>query len=79
MVDQDTWLTPPQVADLIGFTVRFLEVQRQKGCGPPYYRISNRVRYSRADLEDWLSRFRCPSSSDETAGTDGVHGEEASP
>ena len=65
MAYKNRWLTPPQVAELIGFTVRFLEIQRQKGCGPPYYRISNRVRYSRADVEDWLSQFRYTSTSGE--------------
>ena len=37
---------------------------RWKGSGPMYYRIGNRVRYKRADLDAWIESHRCATSAD---------------
>ncbi len=71
MGHQDKLMAPPEAAEFLGFTVRFLEQKRYQGGGPPFYRISNRVRYSRVELQGWLSERRFTSTSDEVEGAKG--------
>ena len=38
---------------------------RVTGDGPPYYRLGNRVRYVRAELDEWVTGSRMTSTSDD--------------
>ena len=61
----DRLLNPEEAAEFIDMTVRFLEVRRHRGGGPPFIRISgNRVKYSLADLRAWIAERRRFSTSD---------------
>jgi predicted DNA-binding transcriptional regulator AlpA len=58
-------LDPPAVADLLGVKRATLATWRWRGDGPPFVRVGSRVRYSPADLDDWLAaRRRCSTSDD---------------
>ena len=51
----DRFLTTKEVADLLRISPRTLENWRQRGGGPPYRVISQRlVRYSREELMVWV-------------------------
>ena len=64
-VANDRLLSTDEAAEFIDMTVRFLEVRRHRGGGPPFIRISgNRVKYSLADLRAWIGERRRFSTSD---------------
>ena len=68
--DHDPLYTPPQAAELINMTPRFLAMRRYKGGGPPHIRISRtRVMYLKSDLVAWIEGLRRSSTSD--PGPDG--------
>jgi predicted DNA-binding transcriptional regulator AlpA len=62
-------LTTNEVARLLRKTTRALELMRQRGAGPAYYRTGHRsIVYREADIGAWLERCRRISTSD--AGVD---------
>ncbi len=62
------FLDETSAARLIGMSVSFLKMARLRGNvggrtpGPAYYKLGDRVRYDRADLETWLSAQRVDRS-----------------
>ena len=64
-------LTPPQAADFLSLSPRWLELKRYQGDGPPFVRISSRcVRYRLTDLEAWVGeRVRFSTSDTGERGT----------
>ena len=52
---EEDLLDTRQTAKLLGVSMQWLEIGRQKGYGPPFIRISpRRVRYRRDKLRKWL-------------------------
>lgn len=49
------FLTPAQTADVLRVHVLTLARWRMNGTGPTYHKIGHLVRYSRADLDLYLS------------------------
>ena len=47
------WLTPEEVADILGYTVNSLRTMRSKGQGPKYYK-AGRIRYKTEDVDTYL-------------------------
>ena len=69
--EHDRLLGPGEAANYLDMTTRFLEARRSRGGGPKYIRIgANRVKYSLADLREWVSERRRTSTSD--SGGDGT-------
>jgi hypothetical protein len=54
-------------AAFIGLAGSTLATLRVRGGGPPFYKIGNRVRYDRADLDAWLSARRRVSTRESSA------------
>jgi hypothetical protein len=53
----DELLTTPQVAEWLGVSVKFLELQRGRGTGPGFVDISKRIKkYRREAVRAWLRR-----------------------
>lgn len=47
-------LNEKEAADLLGYSVRFLQARRSAGTGPKFCRISAKsIRYRVSDLEEW--------------------------
>lgn len=58
MPDEDL-LTPREVADLLGVSVKTVETWRKQNAGPPWFQMSERViRYRRGDVTEWLAAQR---------------------
>jgi predicted DNA-binding transcriptional regulator AlpA len=49
------WLDRTELAELTGFTRRSIENWDQTGQGPRRYRLGNRIRYRRDDVEKWIA------------------------
>lgn len=48
-----------QAADFLGVTTKTLAVWRQKGYGPSFYQLPNKmIFYARSDIENWIERHR---------------------
>lgn len=48
-----------QISEILGVSVRWLQVSRQAGDGPPFVKIGRLVRYRPEDLAIWAdSRLR---------------------
>jgi predicted DNA-binding transcriptional regulator AlpA len=55
--DPDQLLSTIEVAQWLGCSRQWLELQRMKGGGPQFLRISRRrIRYRRSDVAGWLSQ-----------------------
>ena len=50
-------ITQDEVCELFGFTRRGVENLR-KSSNLPYYKIGNRVRFKRSEVEEWLRSVR---------------------
>lgn len=61
--NDDELLDQSHVAMLLGTTTKFLEARRVRGGGPPFIRVGRLCRYSRADLNVWLTSHRMSSTS----------------
>ena len=48
------YLTPRQVAQLTGISVRTLEAMRGLRKGPPYHKVGGRVLYKLQDVRDYI-------------------------
>jgi len=51
--------SPPELAQLLGVTIHTVERMRERGSGPPYYRVSGGpirggVGYRERKVEEWL-------------------------
>jgi predicted DNA-binding transcriptional regulator AlpA len=58
-------MTTPQAADFLGVSVKFMEISRSKGLGPPFVRVTPRiVRYLKSELIAWLQERRDLHASD---------------
>ena len=53
-----TYLDTREAAEFLGVSVNFLEGARCSRSGPPYYKLSRRVRYLREDLHRWMAERR---------------------
>jgi excisionase family DNA binding protein len=53
-VAPDDLLTPLQLAEVLGISVRTLYNWRSQRKGPPGFRVGSHVRYRRSDVEAWL-------------------------
>ena len=54
-----------EAAALLGLSPRTLDRYRVTGQGPAFHKFGTRVRYARADLEDWAASRRVTSTSDD--------------
>lgn len=50
------YLSPKQVSQLTGISVKTLEGMRAVRNGPPYYKPNGRVRYRLTDVREWMER-----------------------
>lgn len=51
-------LDPEWLSGVLGIPVRTIYAWRQRGEGPPAYRIGKHLRYRRSDVEAWLATRR---------------------
>lgn len=58
------FLTEQQVADLICQSVRTLQKWRITGHGPAFHKFGQSVRYSLADVHDWIAKRRVRHTSE---------------
>ena len=65
---QTKYLNNREAAEYLGLSVRTMNRYRVTGDGPPYYRLGGRVRYVRAELDEWVTGSRRTSTSDEDPG-----------
>lgn len=54
-----------EAATFLGLSPRTLDRYRVTGQGPAFHKFGTRVRYARADLEDWAAERRRTSTSDD--------------
>ena len=55
---QPIFLTERQVADMICQSVRTIQKWRVTGHGPAFHKFGQSVRYSLADVHDWIAHRR---------------------
>jgi predicted DNA-binding transcriptional regulator AlpA len=55
-------LTTPEAADYVGLSASQMAKLRCLGGGPRYAKLGAAVRYSTADLDDWVARHRRQST-----------------
>lgn len=58
MNDDDSFLTPAELAALLKVPVATLYAWRHKGCGPTAVPVGRHLRYPRSDLEKWLAGLK---------------------
>jgi predicted DNA-binding transcriptional regulator AlpA len=58
-------LTPKEAAHLLRVSLSWLAKSRMRGDGPPYIRIGRSIRYSEADLIQWMKSRRRLSTSEQ--------------
>ena len=59
-------LTPEQAAKYLGFTDGWLAKLRMRGGGPKYVRLGRKCRYTRPDLDAWISAHRVGNTSEKS-------------
>lgn len=64
-----TFLTEKQVAEMICQSVRTIQKWRTTGHGPAFHKFGQSVRYSLADVHDWIGYRRVSRSSPRLTGT----------
>lgn len=56
---EDKYLTEQQVAELTGFSVKFLQKLRRRGTGgPPYVKVGRSICYKWKDVIKWMESHR---------------------
>jgi predicted site-specific integrase-resolvase len=55
-VMSNVFLRPEDLVDSLQVSFQTLTAWRKKGIGPPFYRFGNTFRYTRDDVERWLSQ-----------------------
>ena len=73
------YLTTRRAAAYLGLSARTLDRYRVSGDGPVFHRFGGRVRYLRADLDDWAATRRRRSTSDDGTGERPGPGERPDP
>jgi predicted DNA-binding transcriptional regulator AlpA len=58
-----TLLTPKEAAQVLNLSVSWLAKRRLAGNGPPYVKLCGAIRYSEADLQQWMKSQRRTSTS----------------
>jgi excisionase family DNA binding protein len=53
-MDEDQWLTTPEVATLLRVSVRTVHDWRQSRIGPPAYRVGRRLLWKRHEVDLWV-------------------------
>lgn len=53
-MESDELMTPDQLAEALGISVRTLYNWRSQRKGPPGFRVGRHVRYRRSDVKVWL-------------------------
>jgi len=51
-------LTPQEAAKFLKVSLSWLAKARMRGDGPPYIKFGKSIRYSEADLLEWLKRHK---------------------
>ena len=62
------YLGTREAAAFLGLSPRTLDRYRVTGEGPAFHKFGTRIRYARADLEDWAAARRMTSTSDDRKG-----------
>lgn len=52
------FLNTEEAAHYLSLSTYQLEIWRSQGDGPPYMKLARAVRYSRADLDEWMAARR---------------------
>lgn len=52
------YMTTRQAAEYLGLSTQFLEIARCRGGGPKYVKLAQAVRYSKADLDEFMLAHR---------------------
>ena len=52
--NDDDFLTLPEVADILRMPVNTLRWRRQRGDGPPFFKIGRHLVTTIGDLRDWI-------------------------
>jgi predicted DNA-binding transcriptional regulator AlpA len=68
MNEQRVLLYPAQVAELLGIKMAALSKWRCTAEGPRFCRVGARIRYDRADIDEWLDSRRRRSTYDTSIG-----------
>lgn len=61
-MEDDRFLSPAEVAQMLQLSLRTLDRYRRAGTGPDYHRTGNRVRYRQRDVEAWARARRVDTS-----------------
>jgi excisionase family DNA binding protein len=59
-------MTPKQAAKYLGFTEGWLAKLRMRGGGARWIRLGRKCRYTRADLDAWISAHRVSNTSEKS-------------
>jgi excisionase family DNA binding protein len=70
-MDDQLWLTTPEVAELLRVTVRTIHDWRQQRIGPPAYRIGRQLLWKRREVEEWVERQKDAPTGDPTVAVAG--------
>ena len=57
-MEDDQFMTPDELAELLRVPVATLYAWRHKGIGPPAIRVGRHLRYRGSDVEKWLEQQR---------------------
>lgn len=52
------YLNTQQAAIYLGLSIQYLEIARHKGGGPEYIKLPRAIRYTKADLDNWMDARR---------------------
>jgi excisionase family DNA binding protein len=58
VIDEPLAGGPDWLASYIGKPLRTVYAWRQRGIGPPSYKVGNSVRYRRSEVDQWLASLR---------------------
>ncbi|MCY2961818.1 MAG: helix-turn-helix domain-containing protein [Planctomycetota bacterium] len=64
---EPAYLDTPAAAAYLSVSRKQLEHWRSSGCGPVYSRLGRHVRYSRVDLDAWMSARRISNTAQEAS------------
>lgn len=56
MGNKSEWISPKELAELVGLPLSTIYGFNTDGTGPRRIRVGKHVRYRRADVEAWLNR-----------------------
>jgi len=73
--DLPAYMLPPQLADLLGLSLRTLERHRHEGTGIPFLKIGRRILYARDDVIAALGAHRYASTAEAKRDSHRSHSE----